>query len=200
MAPRATILGRAPAGGRRPRLLGGLMCSRRGGVMVEMAFALPVMLTLLMGTFEVARYVLIMQKLDRTAMSVGDLVSRGAQVTTQDLTNIFDSVRHLMDPFAFTDRGVVLISAVTRSAGDPPEVVWQETGAGSLVQASKVGLPGGAAVLPQNLQPRENESVYVAEVFYDYQPMMFTGIVGPAQVYNWAVFRARLSDQTISIN
>jgi hypothetical protein len=173
---------------------------RRGSVMVEMAVATPILLMLLMGALEMARYVLIMQKLDRTAMSVGDLVSRGAQVTSADLDNIFDSVRHLMQPFEFPDRGVVLISAVTRQAGQDPTVVWQESGAGTVVQASEVGQPGNAAALPQNLLPRENESLYVAEVYYDYEPLIFEGFVDAARLYNWSVFRARLSDQVITLN
>jgi hypothetical protein len=180
--------------------IGRLGASRRGSVLVEMAMATPILLMLLMGALEMARYVLIMQKLDRTAMSVGDLVSRGAQVTTADLTNIFDSVGHLMQPFPFPENGVVLISAVTRQAGDPATVVWQETGAGAIVQASEVGVAGGTATLPQNLLPRENESLYVAEVFYDYEPLIFEGFVDPARLYNWAVFRARLSDQVVTLN
>lgn len=181
--------------------LGGrLRADRRGSVLVEMAMATPILLMLLMGALEMARYVLIMQKLDRTAMSVGDLVSRGAQVTTGDLANIFDSVQHLMQPFPFPENGVVLISAVTRQAGDPPTVVWQETGAGSIVQPSEVGVPGGTATLPQGLLPRENESLYVAEVYFDYEPLIFEGFVEPARLYNWSVFRARLSDQVVTLN
>ena len=165
-----------------------------------MAVLTPILLILLLGAVEFARYVLIMQKLDRAAMSVGDLVSRGTQVTSQDLSNIFDSVGHLMQPFSFPDTGVVLITAVTRSAGDPPEVVWQEVGAGDLVEASRVGMPGGEAVLPQNLQPRENESLYVAEVYYDYAPLIFDSFVQQSTLYHWSVFRARLSDQVITID
>ncbi len=202
-APRWTGLGRPGLGQPglgQPGLVARLRRSRRGSVLIEMAFAAPILLLLLMGAMELARYVLIMQKLDRAAMSVGDLVSRGAQVTAQDLANIFDSVGHLMQPFVFPERGVVLISAVTRSAGDPPEVAWQQTGAGSLTESSRVGSPGGTASLPQDLQPRENESLYVAEVYYDYEPLIFDGFVDPARLYHWSVFRARLSDQVITLN
>ncbi|WP_375593046.1 TadE/TadG family type IV pilus assembly protein [Algihabitans albus] len=185
---------------RRRGLFRRLRRSRRGAVLVEMAVLTPILLILLLGAVEFARYVLIMQKLDRAAMSVGDLVSRGTQVTSQDLSNIFDSVGHLMQPFSFPDTGVVLITAVTRSAGDPPEVVWQEVGAGDLVEASRVGTPGGEAVLPQNLQPRENESLYVAEVYYDYAPLIFDSFVQQSTLYHWSVFRARLSDQVITID
>jgi hypothetical protein len=193
---------RAPAAGLfgwLPRLLGRLRRSRRGMVLVEMAFAIPILLTLLMGALEIARYVLIMQKLDRTAMSVGDLVSRGAQMTNADLDNIFDSVRHLMQPFAFPDKGVVIVSAVTRAEGDPPEIVWQRAGAGTISQASEVGTAGGTASLPQNLTPRANESLYVAEVFFDFEPLLFEGFVGPRRLYHWSAFRARLSDQVVTI-
>ena len=190
----------ASSGGKRARLLRRLHRSRRGTVLVEMAVLTPILLILLLGAVEFARYVLIMQKLDRAAMSVGDLVSRGTQVTSQDLSNIFDSVGHLMQPFPFPDTGVVLITAVTRSAGNPPEVVWQEVGAGDLVEISRVGTPGNEAVLPQNLQPRENESLYVAEVYYSYTPLVFDSFVQQSTLYHWSVFRARLSDQVITIN
>ncbi|MGP1256807.1 MAG: TadE/TadG family type IV pilus assembly protein [Kiloniellales bacterium] len=190
----------ASCSGKRAWLLRRLRRSRRGTVLVEMAVLTPILLILLLGAVEFARYVLIMQKLDRAAMSVGDLVSRGTQVTSQDLSNIFDSVGHLMQPFPFPDTGVVLITAVTRSAGNPPEVVWQEVGAGDLVEISRVGTPGNEAVLPQNLQPRENESLYVAEVYYSYTPLVFDSFVQQSTLYHWSVFRARLSDQVITIN
>ena len=73
-------------------------------------------------------------------------------------------------------------------------------GAGDLVEASRVGMPGGEAVLPQNLQPRENESLYVAEVYYDYAPLIFDSFVQQSTLYHWSVFRARLSDQVITID
>ena len=190
----------ASCSGKRDWLLRRLRRSRRGTVLVEMAVLTPILLILLLGAVEFARYVLIMQKLDRAAMSVGDLVSRGTQVTSQDLSNIFDSVGHLMQPFPFPDTGVVLITAVTRSAGNPPEVVWQEVGDGDLVEISRVGTPGNEAVLPQNLQPRENESLYVAEVYYSYTPLVFDSFVQQSTLYHWSVFRARLSDQVITIN
>ena len=174
--------------------------SRGGTVLVEMAIITPILLMLLLSALEFARYVLIMQKLDRTAMSVGDLVSRGAQVTSQDLANIFDSVDHLMQPFAFPDQGVVLISAINRTEGNPAQVVWQQTGAGALIESSQVGAPGEEAELPQNLEPRENESLYVAEVYYNYAPLIFDRFIQPSTLYHWSVFRARLSDQLITIN
>ncbi len=200
MSAAATADRRLGLGARLAGLTRRLRRSRRGMVLVEMVFAVPILLTLLMGALEIARYVLIMQKLDRTAMSVGDLVSRGAQVTTADLGNIFDSVRHLMQPFPFPDNGLVVISAVTRQGGDPPEIVWQAEGAGTVDQASLVGVAGGTATLPQNLTPRENESVYVAEVFFDFEPLLFEGFVAPRRLYHWSAFRARLSDQVVTIN
>lgn len=181
-------------------LLRRLHRSRKGTVLVEMAVVTPLLLVLLLGAVEFARYVLIMQKLDRAAMSVGDLVSRGAQVTSLDLANIFDSVDHLMQPFSFPEEGVVLITAVNRAAGAPPAVVWQQAGAGELVEASRVGVPGAEAVLPQNLQPRENESLYVAEVYYSYAPLIFDRFVQESTLYHWSVFRARLSDQVITVD
>ena len=53
------------------RLLSSLTGCRRGSSLVELALVVPILVSLFLGSVEVARYVLLQQKLDRAAMSLG---------------------------------------------------------------------------------------------------------------------------------
>ena len=60
-----------------------------GGAMIEFGFAMPLLLILFMGGLELGRFVLLHAKLDRTAMTVSDLVARVTSLTTGELDTIF---------------------------------------------------------------------------------------------------------------
>lgn len=171
--------------------------ARRGSVLVETAFGLVVLIGLISGGAEIARYVLLQQKLDRTATTVGDLVSRGTLLTEAEIANIFAAVPHLLEPFDFVD-GRVVVSAVRREAGQPAEVVWQRVNDQGPTVASRVGAVGGAAELPEGLTPLPNENLFVAEVFFDFEPLFGDGLLSPGRLYHRSVYRARLSDQVFT--
>ncbi len=77
----------------------------RGGVMIEFAFAMPMLITLLLGGVELGRYVLLHQKLDRTAMTVSDLVARVTSVTPTDLDTVLNAADLVMAPFELFRQG-----------------------------------------------------------------------------------------------
>lgn len=58
------------------RELRAVACDCRGAVSVEIALLVPLLIGLLGGGLETVNFVLINQKLDRTAASMSDLVAR----------------------------------------------------------------------------------------------------------------------------
>ncbi|MEX0760455.1 MAG: hypothetical protein WD100_12820 [Tistlia sp.] len=171
---------------------------RRGNVLVEAAFGMVILIGLISGGVEVARYVLLQQKLDRTAMTVGDLVSRGTLLTEAEVANIFAAVPHLVQPFDFGSEGRVVLSAVRREDGGAAEVVWQRFNDQGLAVESRLGVLGEAASLPEGLTPQPNENLFIAEVFFDFEPMFGSGLLGAHRLYHRSVYRARLSEQVIT--
>jgi Flp pilus assembly protein TadG len=167
----------------------------RGGVMIEFAFAMPLLITLLLGGVELGRYVLLHQKLDRTAMTVSDLVARVTSVTPTDLDTVLTAADLVMAPFEFSDKGLVIISAVKKlSAGGSPKVIWQRSGAGSLSVPSALGVEGGNAVIPDSELVDDIQGIVVGETYYEYTPWFIT-MIPSSTIRHVAYFRPRLSNE-----
>ena len=161
---------------------------RRGAMLLEIAAGIPLLALLLTGGVEMSRYILLHQKLEHVATTSADLVSRAKEVDDQDILNVFSSVKHVLAPFGIGENGVVIISSVTDGTID-----WQDRGAGTMPEPSKIGTAGGTAVLPTGFTLANGESVIVAEIFYDYVPWIFD-FVSPERLYQRALFRPRESN------
>ena len=167
----------------------------RGGVMVEFAFAMPLLITLLLGGVELGRYVLLHQKLDRTAMTVSDLVARVTSVTPSDLDTVLNAADLVMSPFDFGDKGVVIISSVKqKTPSGQPKVIWQRKGAGTLNQSSELGHTDTDAVLPNNALVSTTQAIVVGETYYTYTPWFIT-MIPSTTIRHVAYFRPRLSNE-----
>jgi Flp pilus assembly protein TadG len=172
----------------------------RGGVMIEFAFAMPLLITLLLGGVELGRYVLLHQKLDRTAMTVSDLVARVTSVTPADLDTVLNAADLVMAPFEFSDKGVVVISAVKKvTAGGSPKVIWQRSGAGSLSVTSQVGVADGDAVIPDPALVTDIDGIVVGETYYEYTPWFIT-MIPSTTIRHVAYFRPRLSNEVTCLD
>lgn len=164
----------------------------RGTALIEMAFAMVVFSFIILGSFELARYVLLNQKLDRIAATLADLVSQGETISSDEITNLMDAAQFVFSPFEFEPSGVVLVTSISKTEDDPPQVNWQQAGAGNLVASSEFGETGDDADLPEGMVVRAGETVIIAEVFFQYTPFLFDRLVGPNQLYHRAFFRPRL--------
>lgn len=169
-----------------------LFKSSRGSISAEFAISITVIITLLMGGVEFGRYVLVRQKLDRATVTAGDLVARSETMNVDKMNQIFASSKQVMTPYAFGSEGIVIVSMVFSPDGSNPEVVWQLSGGGTKSASSQVGIAGGSATLPTGFLLRAGESVIIAEVFYDYKPMILGTVIEDHEVRHVAFFRPRL--------
>lgn len=163
----------------------------RGAVLAEFAYALPLLILIVIAGVEVARYALLHQKVNGLAITVSDLVARQQTVSETDIANAFAAVDHVAKPFEIGDKGLVVISSVGASSGNPPVVMWQRSGAGTLTFSSQIGTEGNSATVPAGLQVRDGETVIVVEVAYSFTPMWAPEIVSPIQMYQTAFHRPR---------
>lgn len=179
--------GRSP--GRRLRRL---LRARRGSVAAEFAMAVPVLVTIALAGTEVARYVLLHQKLARTAVTMGDLVTQAEEISETELTQLYAAVDHVMEPFSMGADGIVFVSGITATGGGSPQVSWQRTGGGGLTGAvSAVGAEATSATLPPSFVVRDGETAIVSEVIYEYSPLFSGGLLGTRTIYHRAMFRPR---------
>lgn len=177
-------------------LLNRMFRDRSGSILIETAVLMPILILIILGGVEISRYVLLNQKLDRVAASIGDLVAQAETISITDIDNLFASTKYVINPFSLGSQGTVILSSVGATGGDPPIVRWQRSGAGSLVVASALGAAGSNATLPSGFSVVSGDSAIVAEVFFDYTPWLLSSVTSPSRLYHRALFRPRFGALT----
>ena len=171
-----------------------------GVAYLEFAVCLPFLMLLLMGSIEIGRYIIIAQKVEKTTITISDVVSQGQTVSTADLNNLIYASSQVMLPYSMGVNGYVIISSVTQngtySASNPALVSWQYNSSGtngSWIQTSHVGAVGYSAALPSGMTLNAGDNVIVTEMFYNYLPLITTnGVISGTTIYKTAVFKPRL--------
>ena len=169
----------------------------RGVAATEFALALPMLAILIVGGFEVSRYVVMHQKLEKIAYTIADVVSQSETITVAQLDQAALAAAEIMDPYNFTDTGVIVVSSVYQPAGAAATVRWQYSGGGDLERASDVGVAGAAATLPNNLVLNDDDNVIIAEIFFRYDPFFADGVLEDSEeIYKVTIFKPRLGALT----
>lgn len=189
---------RKPLGQRLRRGLRRLFGDREGVSLIEFAFMAPILVSLLIGSFEIARFVLLNQKLNRLASNSSDLVTRSETMSEAELDNIFAAGEFITSPFKLANKGVVIISSVSNPGPNnttPPIVNWQQKSDAGSSFASGVGVEGGQATLPGDLALRVGQDIIISEVIYDFKPVMFAEMTDK-DLYHVSFHRPRLGELT----
>lgn len=170
----------------------GLIEDCRGGVLIEFAFIMPVLLFVMLAGVDLVRFAMLQQKLDRATVTLADLVSQYTSMSATQLDQLFLAVEHVVEPFPLGASGRAIVSSISRvDTPDPVLVDWQRFGAGTATAISGFGVAGGNATLPTGFVVNAGESVIVAEVFYDFEPLIFAFVLPPRRVTHRSMFRPR---------
>lgn len=163
-----------------------------GVAAVEFALMLPFLLLLLVCGFELSRYILINQKVEKSVYTVADIVSQQTSVTTAQLDQIILAASEIMRPHDIGGKGRIILSSIYKSGDSPPTVQWQYTGGGTLNRSSQVGSANAQATLPNDLDLNDKDNVIVAEFYYEITPLLTGTAIAPASLYKFALFKPRL--------
>lgn len=163
----------------------------RGVAAVEFALLAPILLLLFLGGFELSRYILLYQKVSKTASSMSDLISRSPNVTEAYISSTFNAVEHLFSPYYDQSQIKVIITSVMND-GTNDFVNWQRCGGGTLVATSGLGEVGDVASLPDGFELEGDEDTIIAEVFFDFVPIIAPDVVGPDVLYKIRFTKPRL--------
>jgi hypothetical protein len=184
-----------------PRPLRRLASECGGAAVVEFALMLPFLITLFAGGFELTRFILLNHKLEKAAYTVSDVVTQQTSVTNAQLEQVMIAATEILKPYELGNNGVIVLSSVYReNLNNPPKVSWQFRGGGKGTFSSKIGTVGQVATLPDNLQLNSKDNIIVAEVFYNFTPMLIGDEVGKADLYKFAIFKPRLGALTTAPN
>ncbi len=168
--------------------------NQRGVAVIEFALVLPMLVLLILGSVETTRYILLHQKMDKTAATMSNVVAQLAAVNEEVITQFMDSADLLMDPFNMDGSNArIFISSVTCCYGpdnDETRVSWQRFD-GGLEIASKIGAEGAIANMPGAFELELGENVIIAEMYYNYDFLIFPDVISPGVLYKRFLFRPR---------
>jgi hypothetical protein len=163
----------------------------RASAAVEAALLFPFLVLTLNGAFELTQYSLAVNKLDRGAQTLCQLLARAPSVAKADVVGQipYQAAANVAQPFnAYVDGRVVVSLVVNRTTDSVgPVVLWQDT-YGKATKTSKVGAEGGKATVPAALVP-QGGMTFVVEVFYDYKPTVYRRFFGGAIDQTGEIYR-----------
>ncbi|MBB4001883.1 TadE/TadG family type IV pilus assembly protein [Aurantimonas endophytica] len=176
---------------RLPRRLHDFVRQREGVGAVEFALIAPFALLLYFGWFEGTQAFQMVQKVDSTAETIGNLVARTRTMNDVAITNIFDISTAIMTPFP-SDKLKMTITTVAVDADGKGVVDWSKSNTGA-------GLtPDQPHPVPEELFFDTKTYLIIADVAYDYDPLFgFAGWFDGITVKKSYTFRPRLSKEIV---
>lgn len=141
---------------------------REGVAAVEFAFIAPILLVMLMATFELSRAISIDRRLNSVSAMASELVAREEKIDATDLKNIYLSLNHVLKPYDNSSLVVRLLQVRTDTKGQT-KVEWSSqinnTGTATTPYTSCSNFAISSEI------KQKGSRVVVAEVGYNYQPV-----------------------------
>ena len=153
MTARATLLA-----GRLARFLN----DRRAVTAVEFAILLPLLLTIYIGSAEVAQGIAIKHKVTLTAHAVADLSTQFTAINNADMANIFKAASAIIAPYA-TSGLQATVSEIAVDGQGNATVAWSDSLNGT-------ALPVGQAVTVPAALAVPNTYLILGQAQYSYNP------------------------------
>jgi Flp pilus assembly protein TadG len=165
------------------RFLNQWIDDRDGVAAVEAALIFPILLTLMLGTFDIGNGILANQKTIRASQIVADLITRQRTVSEADIDEAVDGGRLAFETISSDTYGVDIVSIRFDEDGDP-EIAWRETR----------GMSPKADVLEAVESLSEpNGGVVVVSVEYLFEPVFAGFVVDAIPMQEIAFARGRKS-------
>lgn len=165
----------------------------RGVAALEFALILPVLLLTLLGLFEISQLIYCENKMNRTAQTISNIVTRG-DLTKPQLDSLLQTASLITQPFDFAKGdGNVIVTSVSNPTGVNTQIMWQDSYPGSAT-----GSLVNPTDLPGDLILNSGQTVIVTEVFFTYKPLFPGYILSPdgKEIYALALAVPRKGQMT----
>ena len=140
-------------------------------------------------------FALLQNKLVRIAGTMSHIVSL-QNISRAKLQAIMGTAEKIATPFSFNGVGGTIITQVSNDGetSNPGNMIisWQET-TGNFT--SKFGSAGSSpSNLPNDVTVTNDQSLIITEVFYNYSPFIFSGLIDNQMLYKTSVYVPRIGD------
>jgi Flp pilus assembly protein TadG len=165
--------------------------SRHGVAAIEFALIAPVMLLMLLGTYEVAQAIAAKRKAVLTATTVANIVTQytsiSASLTMPDILNASATV---LSPFAAAN-AIVVVSSISIDAQGKATIAWSQALNGAARPVGQVVAIPAALAVP-------NTSLIFGETTYAYTPDIDFLSLGASDLYS-SVYMLPRSSTSITL-
>ncbi|MAF68356.1 MAG: hypothetical protein CMH25_03315 [Micavibrio sp.] len=151
--------------------------------LVEAALLTPVMLTLLMGSFDLGQGIMMNQKAITASQIAADLVSRAKTVNQSDVDNIVNGSKLAFHPHSTSSFGIDVVSLEYDKDSLPFEL-WRDT---------RNMTPNQTAVDSTAGLPAEKDGMIIVTVQYTYTPFFSGMLTDDINIQEVAFTRGRRS-------
>lgn len=179
--------------------------SQSGLALIEFAFSLPILLSLLLGGLEVANFALAHLRVNQIAMTVADNAGRvRTSIDEAHVYEVFAGADLVGQSIDFPENGRIVLSSLEpngKSDTDAGQMInWQRCH-GSLAVAPRYGVQGdgrndsslvdGIGPVGNKITSAEGTAVMFVEVTYQYQPIIVGDLLGPRRIHYESAFNVR---------
>lgn len=169
--------------------------SESGLAALETALFAPVLALLLLGGYDVARFISIRANVDKVGFSVADVTSQYKELNEYAMRQIFMVTAASLPSYVSGTNGVTVLTSVYLD-GTTPKVKWQCYSTTGTTWTSKIGSSGGTAAVNSALLADANDNLMVSEVFYQFTPILSAFFKNGFMIYTSSIYRPRLGTLT----
>ena len=148
---------------------------------LEAALIFPVLMTLLLGVYDLGNGILANQKAIRASQVIADLLARGSSVDDAQIAEAIEAGRLALDPMDTSSFGVDIVS-VSFDGDAQASVAWQVT---------ENMLPAADPLSDVTTLADANSGVLMVGVVYDYEPLFGNFVIDTIEMYEVAFSRGR---------
>jgi Flp pilus assembly protein TadG len=165
--------------------------SRHGVAAVEFALIAPVMLLMLLGTYEVAQAIAAKRKAVLTATTVANIVTQYTSISaTLTMPDILNASASVLTPFAAAN-AIVVVSSISIDAQGKATIAWSQALNGAARPVGQVVVIPAALDVP-------NTSLIFGETTYSYTPDIDFMSLGTSNLYS-SVYMLPRSSTSITL-
>lgn len=184
-----------------------LVRSARATVIIEMAFAIPFLVLVGFGGMEVAHMTLAYTRVSQLGLNTADNAARIAagsnmaqpQIREVDINEVFAGAEKQAAGLNFKANGRIILSSLERNPEGGQWIHWQRC-YGDLQVASAFGAEGtgatglnfkGMGPVGKEVTAASGTAVMFVEVVYQYDPLLYRGLLGPRTIRANAAYNIR---------
>ena len=159
-----------------------LKTDQKGVAAIEFALTAPVLAVLMIGVVDVSNYISAVRKVTSAAHTAADLISQETDLTSSELSELFEASRLVIDPL--DDTSLTLGAASVRfddDTGDPGEDWTGSYNSGSVSNSEGLATDLGNA----------GESVIIVTATYTFTPTFSLVLTGTYNIEETAITRPR---------